>query len=253
MNPVTIEVKLSGAYENTYTDVCVLTSVEDLIEYQSVQDERVRRDFRKYIQSSQPDHEKYGAEVSSLFVLALNAETAVDILSGLDGIIRESALAKLDKIQNGQHVVVNKNGGWFPIDPHAYSISERDPYHFMRHVSFVPGTQVIALENDERLDPFFDTFGTPVSSVVNLRDFSEDDLLHVFDEFDRLGGNKLLVYTQANQLDEVAVYLRAYERSSLTDLTIILAVPKSDRPDAVKLYEEYDALVLDESQLSAYM
>ena len=81
MNPVTIEVELSGAYEKTYTDVHVLTSVDDLLEYQSVQDERVRRDFRKYLQSARPDHEKYGAEVSSLFVVAIISLSVVVVVA----------------------------------------------------------------------------------------------------------------------------------------------------------------------------
>jgi len=241
---MTIDVNLSGGVCPTYHDVIILKDINDLLNYQEIQDNRVRGDFKKFLTSKSRDHESYGAELSSMFI-PVTYDDALNFLSRLDRKVRDSMLAKLSALQAGNHVVVNQRGGWFHAKQGDYTIVSSTPDHFMQNVRIVPGTTTIVLENDPLLDPFFIRDGLVVSSVLNLRTLTSAQVEQALNAFHDRGGKEVLVYTQANQLDEVQAYLTGYRNSRMSVLRVVMAGPMDERVEAVALFKKYGAYVME--------
>lgn len=243
LTPVTLEVTLSGAFEVNYPGVYVVKTVDDILAYHNIQLGRVQEDFKKFLQSPCPDHEHYGAEVSSMFVPS--AETrGLSVLQALDNRIRDSLLCMLSMVQAGRHVVVNRLGGWFAVKPDDYIIVDDSPQYYMTNARFVADTKVIVLENDATLDPFFRE--SKPSALFRLRTMGVTQIESVLNTFHATGGTHVLVYTQALQIAEAKAYLKAFHQSHMGRMHIVLAVPLVDRPDFVALCKQYGASVIYE-------
>lgn len=114
-------------------------------------------------------------------------------------------------ILKGRIILVNKVGGYrYMVED--YTIIKEWVYTPDKTYRIVEGSKYINLENDAELEVVVKDYlksKTPYSYILNLRDFSKDSLIDVFDEFKEQGGEVVYVYTTGTDIPQMYEYMEA--------------------------------------------
>lgn len=140
-------------------------------------------------------------------------------------------------INKGEQILVNEAGGFQFLTEKfmktVESVQPYDPNHTKLNSVFMPeGAQYINLENDPFLEQYTRDTLQPLNAnfayIINLRQFSEDELCDAFKAFVAQGGHTVYVYTTGQNVEQMYEYAYAAVRAGVPNLWIQLNSGISD-------------------------
>ncbi len=131
-------------------------------------------------------------------------------------------------IVKGQSLFVNRNGGYTPITKGVVEIVERIEnvqYKDKAKTPHIPNrkTKVINLENDYEMEDYSHNFitnylnDTSYSIVYELRLWTKNELINIFKDFIKQGGETIYVYTTGRDVEQMYEYSSAAIEAGLQD------------------------------------
>lgn len=142
-------------------------------------------------------------------------------LFNLDRVANEICVAILKQIMKGDTVLINKVGGWCPYTPSIHEIIEVKDFVYTsnRKAVIKNNTKYINLENDhileKRTKDYLGALDQNFSFILCLREYSERELVKIFEEFSAKGGQIVYVYTTGSDVAQMWEYSEAIIKSGL--------------------------------------
>ena len=200
----------------------LLESIDDLNEYKKIVRNAEHSTMVKFVKSNEPaerlDHVLYGLRpiekaLGSLAVMkgTLKGDNPIYHL----GDCGDQYLIGLIKIINeGEKVFINPNGGYCSLKSgsiNVLSVEEIDHYSNDVHYYIDKKSKVINLENDaeieyEAREYMNKNFNRNYSFITELRLLNDRKLKQIFNEFTKIGGNTVYIYTTGRDVEQMYNY-----------------------------------------------
>lgn len=211
-------------------DYILLENVDDVIEYNETILQRdagiaAQRMLKTSLKPDQFDHLITQDGPGGIIAAAYSKAKFVASSPLLEvGITSDSKIARmLSHAAQGEQIMINEVGGYCFRTPETKILRE-GPYSPFEHATYVikENTKYINLENDavledhtikhlRKVDKFY-------SYITNLRSFSKEDLVKVFNEFKANGGEAAYLYTTGFDVDQVHEYCEALQEAGITKI-----------------------------------
>ncbi len=217
-----------------YSNALVLQNIDDLIEYQKIGQDQITEIGRILLKSlAEPDEWE-------------------EVLSGVDkgpGLSIWWQCVEICKLQGGNPVfqvgqffgdhcralyksviedegvvAINSKGGYFPISKESFENTEATEVDGIelvdRRVKVIKeNTKVLNLENDPELEvdavAYMESVDPNYSYICNMRSFSFDDMVEVFEEFIAKGGDYVYLYTTGMDVKQMYEYTGAMKKAGI--------------------------------------
>ena len=214
-------------YGNEICENILLSTYEDVLEYQQLLVNNTNNTFHKVVTSKIPltrwDHYGWDYKYGNSFNLAVQK---CKIFGGrpimeFDKITNEKCVSILSCIHKGQSVVINKVGGWCPVTGSIHKILEINDYipKSDRQAVIKDNTKYINLENDPKLEgrtiEYLSALDKNYSYILRLVEYSKEELINIFKEFITKGGEIVYVYTTGSNVGQMWEYSEAIIGSGL--------------------------------------
>lgn len=218
-------------YGNEVCENIILSSLEDILEYQQLLTRNTVDTFSYVAKNNIPvdrwDHYGSNGDYGNSFNLTIQTCK----LSGgrpvleFDKITNSKCLNMSKIINMGRDVVVNKNGGYCDFCPTRHEILEYcgDFKSSTNKAAVIKeNTKYINLENDPVLErhskDFLNKVDSNYSYVLRLCEFSKDELISVFKDFKSKGGEVVYVYTTGSNVSQMWEYCNAVIAAGLKNI-----------------------------------
>ena len=219
---------ISNEYSGNVSKFILLESIEDLTEYseyiQGKLDKTIKRLLKSNIPKEKWDHhlniDNRGDVIfSGALMLAKIRETSPVLESPKMALEMVNNMRKL--IMGGDKVIINKNGGYCELTP-FHKIEECEDFVPEDNKIYYVGknTKVINFENDPELETrvkeyFSEQNDDNPSYILNLREFTQEDIENVLDEFHKNGGEQVYIYTTGLDTEQMWMYSQAIINSNI--------------------------------------
>ena len=223
--------KITVKYFRQESDYILLENTLDIMEYFEYTESEFQQYFTKIFKSKVPvnrwDHCLSGGHGESLFSQAV-------VLGNIKGenpiyLMGSCLQQKIDNfhkcLSNYGNVIVNENGVFCHLVDGMKIISE-EPFSFsdcsLLTYTVKIDTQYINLENDPILENYTKNYLGKIdpnfSYILNLRKFSIEDLVNVFNEFHENSGHTVYLYTTGMDVPQMHDYSKALIKSNLNNI-----------------------------------
>jgi hypothetical protein len=181
---------------------------------------------------------------------AMNAAFATAYIRGTNPIYEVGPIADtkirniLTAVMEGERVLVNVNGGYCHFDDNYHTMLTCEEYTDSSEPSYIinENTKYINLENDPDLEnrtkEYLTTRDPNFSYITNLRSFSKSDLIEVFREFVRSGGEVVYVYTTGIDIPQMIEYSMALVTAGIKKVEFEFTVEQNEDHDSVITFLE---------------
>lgn len=213
-------------WDNTPLECLLLSTYEDVLEYQQLLANNTSNTFSYVLNRSIPidrwDHYGFDGNFGNSFNMTIHK---AKLFGGrpilmFDGVTNEKCVAILKAIQSGEQVVVKRNGGWCTVMEDLHKILEVSEFTGSSAKKSVinKNTTYLNLENDPELEKRTKEYLTKdpnFSYVLCLREFTDKQLKNVFAEFLYNGGKIVYVYTTGSDTVQMWEYCKQIVESGI--------------------------------------
>lgn len=206
-----------------YKDVVLIRTAEDFKAFIEFYKGDAKKVVTQVLKSGVPkdrwDHLYFKSPAGIAFMAAVakcNIAGGAPLLL-MDELGDETLHSKLNIILRGHTLVQQQIGSYFGIEDESEwdikVLSEDYDFGLTKTHKIPMGTKYINLENDPELEQhtldFMKENDPNFSYVLNLRNYSKDDLVKVFKTFVQRGGESLYLYTTGLDVPQIKEYLEA--------------------------------------------
>jgi len=224
-----LKVTLKDEFDQIHSDCLLIQSLEDLDKIHEDTKAEAEEEMVKAITSKTRvdrwDHLFQGAGQGralmrgGVYKAITQGGHPITFASGLLA-QRHGSMSKM--INNGQAIVINRMGGYFPLNGDRTVILKSEPYikpGIESHIHLKTDTKILNLENDPELEShavaYMEKIDPNYSYVTRLDKFSGPQLLSVITRFKELGGEVVYIYTTGMNVPQMRDYSQAIIESGL--------------------------------------
>lgn len=223
--------KVTVKHFRQISEYILLENNKDVFLYFLHVEKGLKEYLKKIIKSKVPvnrwDHCCSKGQGESIFTLSVNLSyiNCINPIYLMDNVLQTKMKNFYENIEKYGNVIVNDNGGYCHlIEDMEITSEESFSFEIEDLLTYVvkPNTQYINLENDPMLEnytkEYLGNIDPNFSYILNLRKFSIDNLVKVFNEFNDNDGHTVYLYTTGMDIPQMYDYSNALIKSNLNNI-----------------------------------